>query len=235
MSLPKNLLRAMCSAAEESPAFCPLWATVHEQDSINHLNATLQSQILFLRVRYEFNPLALGDWVSTKSWYRVSVPITSEGRQSRELEELRPLNSWVLKDPVGIIPSVDEITEETEWKNSVSASLFGKYLSWHVDDVHSSYVRQACAEVLACERLLIEWKRYGSVYEQEGWMFCSTEERKKFCLAVKRQRINVLEAKKKFELFRKNHAPKRLVSQAAGANLLEKRLLEKMQEVLMLN
>lgn len=233
MNLPSNLLCAICNATmEQGVCFDPLWATVHQQTAIEDFNATLELQILLLHTKYRLNPPALADWVSTKSRYKVSKPIGNEEELGKESEEFRPLNSWILKDPVGMIPSKEEIIEETEWKNFVSRTLFGKQLSWHIDDVHGSYVRQACAEVLCFERLLIEWRHFGSVNDQEEWSFSSKEERTQFRGDVKRQRINVLNAKQKLELFQKNNAPDFLISQAAGAGLREKRLLDQMQVAL---
>lgn len=213
--------------------FDPGWCRVHEQASVECFNSILQAKILLLHAEYRFNAPALADWVSTKSSYMLGVPIGNEKGLKNLSQQTRPLNSWVLKDPVGMLPSFDEIKEETEWKNSVSQNVFnGKAEVWHVDEVHSSYINQACAEVLCFERLLIDWRNLGCILDQEQETISSKEERLHFRQAVKRQRINVLAAKEKIESYRKYAAPDFLVAQAAGASLHEKRLLDQMQIVL---
>ena len=226
---PSRLLKGI-RQAEQTPRceFVPQWVSVYECMSIQQFNAILRAEVLSLRIRYRYSATCHGDWVSLSSWYRVNSAIGNENKPEWE----RPLNSWVLKDPVGYVPSCEELETETTWLTKLSVLLKEQFVAKTVAELHSSYVRESCKDMVNYERLLFEWRTAGSPVDQEDFSFSSAESRKVFRAKLKQQRNNMLDAKKKLELYRKTDAPEFLISSAAGASLREARLLEQMYTAL---
>jgi hypothetical protein len=210
--------------------FEPNWVSFYESMPIEEFNAILEAEILMLRVRYRFSANSHGDWVCPHSWYVIASAIGN----INEKEHMRPLNSWALKDPVALVPTMECLKEEVSWRKILAKSFFkGELVETSLDNVVSSYIREACKEMLICERLLLEWRRLGGGEDQEDWTFESEADKKLFRSKMKYQRRNMMDARTKLELFRKTGAPEFLICQASGQSVREKEMLDKMHEALL--
>lgn len=227
---PDCLTRVLNSAETvEQNLFVPAWAPVYECRTIEEFNAVLEAEILILNVQFRFNACAHGDWVSPHVWYRINSATGNEDKP----EYFRPLSSWLLKDPVGFVPSLQELEEEVRWRRRLVQILSTEAIpNKTIDELHTFYVREACKDVTNYKTLLWEWFKSGLPCDQEEWTFNSTEERKGFRARIKQQRFNLLEARQRFEIFRKTGAPEFLTEFAAGQSLQEKRILDQMHQAL---
>ncbi len=232
LNFPDSLLSTINSTeVAEQYLFVPAWAPVYNCLTIDEFNALLIAEVGILNARYRFNAVAHGDWVATDVWYRISSAIGNEDEKNPD--HLRPLNSWVLKDPIGFVPNEKELQDEVRWRKRVAKLWSSECVpNKSLDELHSYYVREACKDMCCYERLLIDWYRSGLFCDQEEWIFSSAEEKKNFRQQIKRQRFNVLNMREKLELFQKTGAPKFLISLAAGQSLREKRILNQMHDAL---
>lgn len=214
---------------EEGYRFEPNWVPRYLGLSTLEFNALLEVEIYGYRFRYRFSPNSHGDWVCPHSWYQLN----SAAGNPDAPEYLRPLNSWVLKDPVGMVPLQEELEEETKWRRTLPKCFrAGRWQEATFEQVRAYYVREACREMVQCERLLFEWQRVGHKHDQEDWTFGTPKNKENFRKNVKVQRKNLQAAKQRLEFLQQNHAPEFLINHASGQLLQDNQILEKMNEAL---
>lgn len=234
LMFPPGILSTINSTeVAECNLFVPAWAPVYDCRPIDDFNALLVAEIDILKTRFRFHSEAHGDWVATNVWYRISPAIGNEEEKegAKDKVYMRPLNSWFLKDPVGLVPCEKDLEAEVVWRRRVAKLCSSECVpNTSLDELHSYYVREACKELCSYERLLREWQRSGEYCDQEDWGFISAAEKKTFREQIKLQRLNALNMKEKFELFRKTGAPEFLITQSAGMTLREKKILERMHD-----
>lgn len=230
MNTPKKLVSAIHAfGLQEQMRFEPNWAAVYENWPIEHFNALAMAEICTLRLRFRFTANCHEDWVSPLSSYRIAAAIGNDD----SVEHERPLNSWVLKDPVGLVPSPDDLEEEIEWRSRLSKILHNNEIAEKtLKELGAWYVREACREVVMYERLLLEWYRLGAYEDQAGWSFGSSGNRKEFRAKLKYQQLNIADARKKLELYKRTGAPDFLIGRAADQSFREKKILDQMYAAL---
>ncbi len=215
---------------EKRYRFEPNWVSRYLQVSTFELNALFEVEIFGYRLRYRFSPNSHSDWVCPHSWYRLNSAVGNPDAS----DYLRPLNSWILKDPVGFIPSEEDLVEETTWRRTLPKRFrVGRWQEATFQQVRAYYVREACREMVQYQRLLLEWSHVGRKQDQEEWSFGSPQNRATFRRNMKLQQKNVLEAKRKLEFLQQNHAPSFLTAYASGQLLQERQILDKMHEALL--
>jgi hypothetical protein len=230
ISFPKNLVQAINIAQkQERNTFSAEWVEVCEGFLIEELNSFIQGECLALRNKFNFYPLEHEDWVSVQRWYAVEPAEGAVG----DAETLRPLNSWILKDPVAFVPSTKEIQEDLAWRNPLMRDISKVPVRPKTfEELHREYVWEACKQVVKFSKLLQEWVEIGSPYQQEQCIFRRKDEKVELRRAIKVQRYAMADAWKKLELYIKTKAPTFLIEQASGKSFREKKLLDQMRNAL---
>jgi hypothetical protein len=230
MNLPVQLLEAINIAKnEERNTFSSEWVKVCEGFLIEELNSFLEGECLALRNKFKFNPLEHEDWISAQVWYIVGPAQGATGNS----DTTRPLNSWILKDPVAPVPTTEQIFEDLAWRNPLMKALSKTTEpSKTYEELHREYVWEACKQVTNFSQLLQAWVDIGSPYEQEQCIFRSKDEKVLLRRAIKVQRYAMLETRRKLELYVRTGAPSFLIEQAAGSSFREKKLLDQMHNAL---
>lgn len=223
---PKKLLETINQTPEGALyRFESCFVQLYACRSVREFNAYLASAITFFHEGHGFYMMEHGDWIHAGAWQEVQL----DGKITVE----QPLSSFLLKDPVGMLPTEKELEEEYLWRKSI-ACLYpkGKVQDLEIDDLHLSYLVLACRQMCAYQKLLKAWVDVGKPMYDEQCLSENMRQKKRLKENLKVQRIRILDLKKHLELLYKTAAPGFMISLVAGQSLREKRIIDQMHEVI---
>ncbi len=223
---PKKLLETINHTPEGALyGFESCFVHMYACRSVKEFNAHLASAVTFFHEHYGFYMMEHGDWIHASSWQEVQLNV--------QIAVLQPLSSFLLKDPVGLVPTEQELEEECLWRKSI-ACLYpkGKIQDVEIDDVHISYVALACRQMCFYQKLLKAWVDIGRPMYDEQCLPENIRHKKRLKDNLKIQRLKMLDLKKHLELLYRTSAPGFMISLVAGQSLREKRIIDQMQEVI---
>lgn len=205
----KTMNRCMKRAEpEHAPVFNSLWQPVYEAYSVSEFNALIEAHMLFLYKKYQFVTGGERGWVSPHAWYRFGSGPEAPG------DYKRPLSYWAITEQVLRLPSEAEIEQELIWRKLLALKCNTARRrkepleDIHYEDVHGSYVRDICHQMMRFERLLQKWAQIGKPRFQDECFFNLKKDKEVLRHAMRAQNLNLLDAKRRFELFKKVDAPR---------------------------
>lgn len=199
----------------------PDYAETYVQSTPEFFNEIVSDYLALCHAEYGFYSPEHGDWVYPAKGLKGGV-------QSNK-DRMSPLNSWVLKSPVDLVPSYDQIVEEREWRlELVKASSSTPIVLLTLDQLHEDYVTRTCEQVIDHLKLLGIWADAGRPREQQD---CFTGmDRKGVKKVLGLQRLNELDAKEKLAIFKKYHAPSFMVDELRASLAREQSICDQLNE-----
>ncbi len=193
--------------------------------STDYLNATFEELLKISQIQYGFNELEQGDWVHPD--FCVSCI------EKKELPSTmicpRPLSSWIMKGPLVVIPSEDELEKIVEWhylffskaeQTSSKASVLSNILE--------AYVDSAFAELEARRKMLLVWKTAGYPTKQSECHPITDQNLKR---ALTFQRLNIEKAKVLHIRAHDTYAPESILCHCEGALALEEGVNHQLKKI----
>lgn len=192
-----------------------------------HFNAIVEDRVTALCAQYGFNAPEHSDWVDTT---RVYI-----GREMEGLDPFlgtianRPLNSWVLKDPIIYVPSISKMKELVEHIRSMAENETKQNLVPPTSEcINESFVKLACKQIRDLKSLLSAWRESQSPKEQ---VECHNASHSQIKDMLSEQGKNLLASKKKYDLFEKLKYPEFFLD-IFGYKVVQDRLvLEQLRQI----
>lgn len=197
---------------------------LYVQSSPDYFNEFVKDNLVLLHARYGFNSNEHGDWVCPSLCYLGGI-------DGGEGNNLRALNSLILKSPVDEMPSMEEIKIQHEWCEEFSRASSDKtHTLLTTEELQEHYVARICSQFYDHTILLNAWRESGSPRDQQDC--ANTNDRKHIKSVLTAQRRNVLSAKELVQKFQKVFAPSFIVDRAKATQLLEQKVYEQLEEIL---
>lgn len=182
-----------------------------------------------LQAQYGFWPVEHGDWVDPGFTY------FTPGRESLDgfSGARHPLNSWILKDPVALVPSLLEMEELTEHLEMIAGGMASKATPISIftsEELHERYVKEACLQLRSFEMLLQVWR---DVHQPRGPEECQpTLSRGEIRKVITLQKLNVSSAKTISKKLFRSCYPQFLLDRCSGALSRESSILNQLENYL---
>ncbi len=138
-------------------------AWLHAASPPEYFNAILRDRVELLNAQYGFNAPEHEDWVDPSVLY-----FMARGKDESDVSSFgRPLNSWILKNPVDFLPSIEEIKELAHCMHTGLVRSADKTLSApSADQLHENFIETACLQLRDTFVVLSYWREAGQPREQ---------------------------------------------------------------------
>lgn len=199
----------------------PDYVEAYVQSTPEFFNEIVADHLALCHARYCFHSPEHEDWVYPAFCLKGGAAVNPS--------RIYPLNSWVLKSPVDLVPSYDQIVEEHDWSTEfVRASSKTPIVLLTQDELHEQYVIRTCEQIIDHLKMLVVWVEAGRPREQQD---CFTGmDRKKVRKVLSSQRLNELDAKEKLAIFKKYHAPSFMIDELRASLAREQSICDQLNE-----
>lgn len=199
----------------------PEYVDRYVQSTPEFFNEIVADCLALCHAEYGFYAPEHENWVYPARYLKGGAHLRPDG--------VSPLNSWVLKSPVDLVPSYEQIVEEEGWRQElVKASSSTPIILLSLDVLHEQYVKRTCEQVVDHTQMLSLWVDAGRPREQQDCFTGMKRKQVKEVLVL--QRMNALDAKEKLSIFRKYHAPSFIVDELRASLAREQSICDQMSE-----
>jgi hypothetical protein len=194
---------------------------LYVQSDPEYFNEIVADNIALARSRYGFSPVEHSDWVYPALSYL-------GGGWGGDSNQPRPLNSWILKNPVSFVPTCAQIREQYEWCAEYLRASSDKTIHLAAEEeLQEKYVARVCGEFSDHIKLLAHWREIKSPREQQECYTGMTGRQVK--VMVNAQLENTLSAKRVKENYEQVLAPEFLIESATAHYAMEAEILRQLQ------
>ena len=200
---------------------------------MDSFNSLLLFHIKMLREQYQFWENEHEDWVSSNAKHSEYAVVDEAEKKIKKKgpKEIRLLDSWALKMPVGFIPSTDELKEEFEWRQEQPLRLRElQPKASTIEELQEAYITAACLDLKTHCVLLSQWEACGRPCNQSEAL---TKEGLPFLVKkAKQQTLNKLAANSTLEKLAGWQAPIFMLERAFGRVCYEEKVLSQVRDAI---